>query len=161
MKSLLASAIVVPTLFCATAALANPALVTRDLHLRTGPSTGYNVITTMPDGAVVDVSGCTRGYNWCRVDWNGYRGWASSHYLAQNVGPHRGRVYATYGAEIGIPLVAGAVIGTVIANGHHHHASHHHWRSHHRHVRHLRRRVHRAHRHLRHLRHREHRAKRR
>lgn len=164
MKTLLKTAILLPTLFGATAAFANPALVTSDLNLRTGPSTGYRVVTAMPDGAIVDVSGCTRGYNWCRVDWNGYRGWASSHYLAQRVGPYRGRVYADYGSEIGIPLVAGAVIGTAIAHDHDHYWRHHHrhWRHHHRrHARHLRHRIRRERRHLRHLRRRERRAERR
>ena len=54
-----------------------------------------SVMTAMPDGAIVNVSGCTRGYDWCRVNWSGYWGWASSRYLAQRVGPYQGRVYAT------------------------------------------------------------------
>lgn len=63
------------------AAFAYPAEVSRDLNLRAGPGTNYEVLATMPGGAVVDVEGC-RG-SWCRVDYRGREGWASARYLGE------------------------------------------------------------------------------
>lgn len=144
MRTLLRTGAFVATLFGATAAaFANPALVTTDLNLRTGPGSGYARITAMPDGAIVDVSGCVRGYNWCRVHWAGYDGWASSNYLAFRTGAYRGRPYSSYASTIGIPLVAGVVIGGIIANDDDYHDRryyHRDWRGrHHRIERHERR----------------------
>lgn len=119
MKAIIRGLAIATAMTTATSALAAPAMVTTDLNLRTGPGTGYGRITAMPGGSVVDVRGCTRGYSWCRVNWNGYDGWASSHYLAWR----SGRPFDNYAASIGIPLIAGAIIGGVIANGfedHHH-----------------------------------------
>jgi len=142
MKTLLRTGAFVAGLFGATAAaLATPALVTTDLNLRTGPGTGYARITAMPDGAIVDVSGCVRGYDWCRVNWAGYDGWASSHYLAFRTGEYVGRPYSTYAATIGIPLIAGAVIGGVIFDDDDdYYYDRHHWRPAYRHHRRIERR---------------------
>ncbi|WP_052341562.1 SH3 domain-containing protein [Salinarimonas rosea] len=69
------------TCLVAGAAWAYPAEVSRDLNLRAGPGTNYQVIATMPGGVVVDVEGC-RG-SWCRVDYRGRSGWASARYLGE------------------------------------------------------------------------------
>ena len=110
----------------ATSAFAASALVTTDLNLRTGPGTRYARIAAMPGGSIVDVRGCIRGYSWCRVDWNGYDGWAASSYLARRSG---GGSFDNYAASIGVPLIAGAVIGGVIGSGfdydHDHYYYHH------------------------------------
>lgn len=119
MKKLLQGIAFATAMLTASAAFAATALVTTDLNLRTGPGTGYRTITSMPDGALVDVRGCTRGYGWCRVNYRGYDGWASAGYLAQNTGNYEGRSYSGYGAEIGIPLIAGAVIGAAILGNDH------------------------------------------
>ncbi len=63
----------------AGAAAAAPAVVDSGLNLRSGPGTGYAVIETLPAGARVDVTGCTGG--WCRVVYDGARGYASREYL--------------------------------------------------------------------------------
>ena len=63
-----------------SAGIASAAVVTRDLNLRSGPSTRYAVIDTMPAGAYIDVLGCAGA--WCRVDWRGRVGFASARYLA-------------------------------------------------------------------------------
>lgn len=126
MKRVLQGLAFVAVMATATSAYAATAMVTTNLNLRTGPSTAYPAITSMPDGVVVNVRGCTAGYNWCRVDWNGYDGWAAANYLAMREGQYRNRYYSNYGAEIGIPLIAGAVIGGALLSDHHHH-----WRRHH------------------------------
>jgi cell wall-associated NlpC family hydrolase len=49
------------------------------LHLRTGPSTNYAIILTMPDGATVPVSAADNG--WYKVTYSGHTGWCSGLYL--------------------------------------------------------------------------------
>jgi uncharacterized protein YraI len=76
-RSLLTAAV-----FAAAAAIpavANAAYITNDLHLRTGPGTGYPSILVMPAGAPVQVYRCP---NWCELNFNGYIGWASPSYIA-------------------------------------------------------------------------------
>jgi uncharacterized protein YraI len=62
------------------AAWAVPAIVETDLNVRSGPSTGYPVLDTMPAGATVDVVACYSG--WCEIVWDGFGGFASRAYLA-------------------------------------------------------------------------------
>jgi uncharacterized protein YraI len=63
-----------------SAGSAAAALVTNDLNLRSGPSTRYGVIDTMPAGAQVSILSCTG--SWCRVSWRGEVGYASRSYLS-------------------------------------------------------------------------------
>ena len=60
-------------------AAAAPTRVLGDLNLRAGRGTGHHVITVLPAGAVVDAYNC--GRNWCRVNFDGYSGFASMAYL--------------------------------------------------------------------------------
>lgn len=62
------------------AAVAAPAGATADINLRSGPGTRYSVVTVIPQGARVERGSCTG--NWCRVSWNGYRGYASASFLS-------------------------------------------------------------------------------
>ena len=62
-----------------TAASAVPATVETDLNIRSGPSTGYAVLDTMPGGALVDVVACYQG--WCEIVWDGLDGFANRAYL--------------------------------------------------------------------------------
>ena len=60
--------------------------VTAGLYLRTGPGTGYGVITTMPTGTVCTVvSGPSpaNGYTWYQLDTPYGRGWAAGEYLTR------------------------------------------------------------------------------
>lgn len=61
------------------------AIVTKPLHLRSGPGIKYRVISTMPAGAHVGVRTCSAG--WCHVRFRSERGWAAADYLG------RGRNY--------------------------------------------------------------------
>jgi hypothetical protein len=58
----------------ASCAQAAPALATNNVNMRQGPGTNYPVITTIPGGSTVEVSGC-RG-EWCSVSWHGQSGYA-------------------------------------------------------------------------------------
>lgn len=57
---------------------------TGSVNMRTGPSTAYPVITTIPAGARVDIRTCT---TWCSVNYRGLTGWASARYIAAAPGP--------------------------------------------------------------------------
>ena len=50
-----AAAVMALSAQCAQAA---PALATNNVNLRQGPGTNYPVITTIPGGSTVEVSGC-------------------------------------------------------------------------------------------------------
>jgi hypothetical protein len=61
------------------------AYTTLALNLRTGPSTQYPVVLSMPTGSPVYVFYCGDVTQpWCYVNFNGYEGWASARYLTQN-----------------------------------------------------------------------------
>lgn len=119
MKTIFKSAIIAVALFSATAAQAANAIVTTNLNIRTGPGTKYRVIGSIPNGARVDVRGCTSGYGWCQVNYAGRYGWASSRYLAVREGSsgnYSNNNFGTTAAAIGIPLIAGVIIGSAISN---------------------------------------------
>jgi uncharacterized protein YraI len=119
MKRVIKSAIIAVALFSATAAQAANAIVTTNLNLRTGPGTNYQSLGAIPNGARVDVRGCTSGYGWCQVDYAGRFGWASSRYLAireGSSGNYNNNNFGSTAALIGIPLIAGVVIGSAISN---------------------------------------------
>ena len=80
-KSVLAALLLVGA---SGAAWAVPAMVETDLNVRSGPSTGYPVLDTMPAGATVDVVACYSG--WCEIVWDGFGGFASRAYLAVSPG---------------------------------------------------------------------------
>ncbi|MCB1496855.1 MAG: SH3 domain-containing protein [Bauldia sp.] len=62
----------------AQGAVAAPGVAKGSVNLRTGPSTKYARITTIPAGARVNVLRCGR---WCEVIYAGRRGWASASYI--------------------------------------------------------------------------------
>jgi uncharacterized protein YraI len=116
----------------AGAAAAAPAIVASDLHLRSGPGTGYPVVDTMPGGARVDAAGC--GAGWCRVSYNGEEGYASRAYLEietaavepyyQDYGPSYSYYdYYEPGYEYGYG-VPYAGFGFRFGHHHHHHHGH-------------------------------------
>jgi uncharacterized protein YraI len=61
-------------------ASAEPAVVSSDLNMRSGPAFDYGVVEVIPGGAAVDARGCGRG--WCRVNYAGRTGFARSGYLS-------------------------------------------------------------------------------
>ncbi|WP_349371272.1 peptidase inhibitor family I36 protein [Salinarimonas sp.] len=65
----------------AAAVEAAPARTSVDLSLREGPSTRYQRLTVVPQGARVEVARCTPSYEWCEVSWRGYDGWSAARYL--------------------------------------------------------------------------------
>lgn len=104
--------------FAPTANAAN-AIVTTSLNLRTGPGTQYPVLGTIPKGYSVGVAGCVAGYGWCRVGYAGLEGWAASRYIAIPIanGYTNTTNFAAGAAAVGIPLIAGMIIGSAMAPG--------------------------------------------
>ena len=94
-------------------ALAVPALAfaangytTANVHMRAGPGIGYPVVTTIPEGAKIEIHGCLADRDWCDVTWDGYRGWVSAHYLQYFYEDHY--VYLPdYFDVIGVPIEVG------------------------------------------------------
>ena len=86
-----------------TSALAANSITTGNVNMRTGPSTAYSVIVTIPRNARVTVYGCVRAFRWCDVRWAGWRGWVSSRYLAAR--GYYGRPAHVWGPVIGVPII--------------------------------------------------------
>jgi len=78
-----------------------PAVVGTNVNLRQGPGTNYTVITLVPAGSPVSVSGCQAG--WCQVSFAGQNGYIIATAIAPPGGPPRGAV-----AEGPIPVAPGA-----------------------------------------------------
>ena len=116
MKLVLKAALVALGVFTAGAAQAADAISTANLNIRTGPGTRYATLGSIPNGAPLTVRGCTSGYGWCQVSYGPTSGWASSRYLAFREGTVGGSSndFGRTAALIGIPLIAGLAIGSVI-----------------------------------------------
>lgn len=67
----------------ASAASAEPGRTVGAVNLRTGPSTAYARITTIPAGASIDIQYCS---GWCRVTWEGKEGWVAGSYVTATEG---------------------------------------------------------------------------
>jgi hypothetical protein len=81
------------------------------LNLRSGPSTSYGIVTSMPNGALVptlDNPSCDSG-GWYRVSYSGITGWASGTYLVVYTAPAATRDAAITRAEGGTSGAAGGV----------------------------------------------------
>jgi uncharacterized protein YraI len=55
-------------------AAAEPALVTRNINLRAGPGTNFEIVTSIPGGSTVDAADC-KG-EWCSVHFGKHAGHA-------------------------------------------------------------------------------------
>ncbi len=64
-----------------SSALAWPAITTANVNLRSGPGTGFRVMTTIPDGSDVDVEQCDASGSWCAVSVDDRTGFMSGSYL--------------------------------------------------------------------------------
>lgn len=78
-RSIHAASALCGALLWSAAAVAAPGNVTDDVNMRTGPSTGYPVITTITAGAPIEVFECE---GWCRVGFGGTYGYVSANYIS-------------------------------------------------------------------------------
>jgi uncharacterized protein YraI len=63
----------------AAPALARPGVATGNVNMRVDPTVQAPRITTIPEGARVEIHGCP---SWCNVTYRGRTGWVSSNYVA-------------------------------------------------------------------------------
>jgi hypothetical protein len=77
----------------ARAARARPAAVAATVNLRSGPGTDSEIVTTIPAGSTVRVTGCSG--EWCEVTWNGRSGYA----IARNLSIGAPRQAGAYGPQ--------------------------------------------------------------
>jgi uncharacterized protein YraI len=95
-------------LSAASAAMAAEAYLVDSTDLYAGPDEDYPQITALPAGVPVTVYGCTDGWEWCDVQTPSDRGWVSGEFLQYEY--QNQRVFLpSYGARIGIPIVAFAL----------------------------------------------------
>lgn len=71
------------------------ALVNVGLNFRTGPSTGFEIITVLSSGALAPVTGRNSEHSWWRLNVDGRVGWVSGDYTTE------------YGDCSRVPVVAG------------------------------------------------------
>jgi hypothetical protein len=77
--AMFAAAVVAPA-----AAFAATAYTTGAVNLRSGPSTSYPRILTVPAGARINVHGCG---GWCSVTYRGHSGYLSASYVSGGNAP--------------------------------------------------------------------------
>jgi uncharacterized protein YraI len=99
-----------PLLALPALALAADGYTTGNVNLRAGPDPGYPLIDTVPAGAPLDIQGCTSGWEWCDVIFQGERGWVAGNFIQYDYN-NQYVLVPQYGTQIGIPIVT-FVIGT-------------------------------------------------
>ncbi|WP_339107609.1 DUF1236 domain-containing protein [Thioclava sp. GXIMD4216] len=70
----------------ATSASAFPAMLGTDSSLRAGPGADYQVSSTVPQAANIEVDGCISTGSWCQVSYGDNTGWTP----ASNIAIHEG-----------------------------------------------------------------------
>lgn len=73
----------VAALTAPAAALAATGYTTGDVNMRTGPSTRYHRILTIPEGSRIEIRGCG---SWCSVTYRGRTGYVSGNYVSRGSG---------------------------------------------------------------------------
>lgn len=68
----------------AAPAPASPARVYSNTNLREGPGTNHGVVTLVPGGSIVEVTGCAA--EWCTIHWRGRVGYMIATHLDQRAG---------------------------------------------------------------------------
>ena len=91
--------------FSTAAASAGPARVASNTNLRQGPGTTFGVVTVVPGGSVVEVTGCSG--EWCTANWHGRVGYMIATHLDLAAGPVAPRVVAVYPEPYYGPYVYG------------------------------------------------------
>jgi uncharacterized protein YraI len=95
-----------------TALVAIPAIAeaaegfaTANVNMRSGPSTRYPAVTTVPVGTPLEINGCLNETPWCDVSFFGGRGWVAGQYIQATYQSRRIYVGPQYYRPLGIPTV--------------------------------------------------------
>lgn len=77
--------------------------ITSGASMLAGPGSDYPSVADISQGEPVQVIGCTEGYVWCDISFQGYRGWFDGRFLGA---PSNGmRVpLLSFGGEAGVPV---------------------------------------------------------
>jgi len=86
--------------FSGGAAMAEEAVATTSLNVRSGPGTGFSVVDTLAAGEVVDMTECQPS-GWCYITHAGPSGWVSSTYLTAGPGAGAPAPECRFELEIG------------------------------------------------------------
>jgi len=98
------------------AAQAAPGVVTSNVNVRSGPGTGYAVVTAIPSGTQVDVQRCDGGF--CYIEGRRVSGWISAQYLSAGGRPvNPGNPGLSFGFSVGGPGGPNINIGVGNNNG--------------------------------------------
>jgi uncharacterized protein YgiM (DUF1202 family) len=95
---------------------------TTGLNLRSGPSTDYEILLTMPEGAVVKALETTPTNGFYHVEYEGTQGWASGNYLrsddaASPAGPSPDEGPVTDGETCKVSYYGYELAGNTTSNG--------------------------------------------
>jgi uncharacterized protein YraI len=85
-------------------AQAQVARANRSVNLRAGPSTTYSIITTIPEGSLVRILGCTDSYEWCGVDYRGSEGYSAGRYLTVISGQYSDQIITGVGVGLALSI---------------------------------------------------------
>ena len=83
---------------------AQTARANTSVNLRSGPGTSYSVITSIPAGSIVEILGCTAGYEWCGVNYAGTEGYAAGRYLTVISGQYSGQLITAVGVGVALSI---------------------------------------------------------
>lgn len=75
---------------------------TTHVNMRAGPGMTHAKVTVVPDGQIVTVIACAKGYGWCEIDWSGQRGWVYTKTLTR---PQLNGRFREYAEGIGVPVI--------------------------------------------------------
>jgi uncharacterized protein YraI len=73
-------------------------------YIHAGPGQDFPVVAHIPPGADMTIAGCTNGFIWCDVAWNGNRGWIAGRFLDSEFNSQHVNV-AEFGHAINLPTV--------------------------------------------------------
>lgn len=93
-----------PLLAVPALSLAADGYTTGNVDLFAGPDPSYPLIDTLPAGAPLEIQGCTSGWEWCDVIFQGERGWIAGNYIEYDY-DNQYVLVPQYGVQIGIPIV--------------------------------------------------------
>jgi uncharacterized protein YraI len=73
-------------------------------YLHAGPGQDFPIVAHVPPGADIRIVGCSQGFIWCDVAWNGNRGWIAGRFLDSLMNEEHVNVVER-GASINMPKV--------------------------------------------------------
>lgn len=103
-KHFLAGITAIAVTVMAGAAEAQTARANTSVNLRSGPGTSYSVVTSIPSGSIVEILGCTAGYEWCGVNYAGTEGYAAGRYLTVISGQYSGQLLTGIGVGVALSI---------------------------------------------------------